>query len=40
MESVANREVLHGEIASRLIDGDRGMGQGEKHGSKPVDVIG
>jgi hypothetical protein len=37
---VANCEVLHGEIALRLKDGDHGMEQGEKHGSKPIDVIG
>jgi hypothetical protein len=37
---VAKREILDGESALRLEDGIQDVEQGEKHGSKPIDVIG
>jgi hypothetical protein len=40
IELVAKREILDGESALRLEDGNQDVEQVEKHGSKPIDVIG
>jgi hypothetical protein len=40
IELVAKCEILDGESALRLEDGNQDVEQGEKNGSKPIDVIG